>query len=72
MKIITGYKTIPSLKNKIIQSYIEFLKEKKEIGKRVLENKDWASSGSEYHTNCRIEKGREIIECEKQIRELTK
>ena len=69
-EIVTVYKTTESLKRKIISQYVDFLKSNILTCKNILGNKDWASSGSEYHVNCRIEMGKEIIECEKQIREL--
>ena len=69
-KIITGYKTVSSLKKRAIAFYVDFLKGRKELNKSILDRKDWASSGSEYHNNCRLEKIKEIIEIEKQIRQL--
>jgi len=69
--VILKYKTAADLKKKIIEQYVQIIKGEKKMHEEILADKNWASDGGEYHTNCRLQMTKRCIEADRQIKLLT-
>ena len=72
MIIIIKYQNKLDLINQILSNYIQELNKISEINQRILEDKDWASSKSDYHKECREKLNIEIKMYQRQISLLKK
>lgn len=71
MKVVENKnKNVADLKKGIRNRYLEYLKSELIVLKYVLADKEWASDGSEFHKQCRIDTKNEIAEIERQIKVL--
>ncbi len=70
-KIIMEYKDIQDLNKKIVLLYIESPKVIIESISKLLTNKNWANSDSEYHVNLRLKYSKKVIEAKRQIKLLS-
>ena len=64
-------KNVAHLKMAVISNYVRELKAELTINKNVLKDKNWASSGSDFHNECRADMDKEIKEIERQIKVLS-
>lgn len=70
--IIEKYGNLFDLQSKIIGVYVKELERTVTINKQLLERKDWAVSGSDYHKDLRKRYWAEIKNCKAQIKLLKK
>lgn len=66
--IVTQYGNLYDLQSKIIAVYVKELEKTIQVNKNLLDRKDWAMDGGEYHTQCRKSKRDEIKNCKSQIK----
>lgn len=55
MEVIEKWKNVNDLKRQIIEQYLIFIQDDFNINEKVLSDKDWASSGTDFHNECRQE-----------------
>jgi len=55
MEIVEKFKNLPDLKKQIINQYLDFIIDDFNINEKVLSDNSWASSGSDFHNECRQE-----------------
>ncbi len=68
--MITKYNSKSDLKKACIDAYIETLRQILEVDERRF-NSNWASTGSEYHNECRERLAKNISEVKRQLKLLT-
>lgn len=66
MEIIARYYSKMDLKKRIVAQYLVGIQRRKEGLKRILDDKEWASTDSDYHRECRAQLSLELSEVDKQ------